>query len=51
MATRLQMGIDGWVPNRYWALAWPAGLVVFVCSYALIYGALSEFESALHAFI
>ena len=39
---RLQLGISEWVPSRYWALALPSALVVAVCSYTLVYGALSE---------
>lgn len=35
-------GVAVYVPSRYWALAGPAALVVVVCSYTLVYGALSE---------
>jgi hypothetical protein len=37
-------GVAAYVPSRYWALAGPAALVVVVCSYTLVYGALSEWR-------
>lgn len=34
-------GLGSLVDARYWGLAGPAGLIVVVCSYTLVYGALS----------